>query len=131
MQDQKLNRSTVILNAIGAATAVAFSVAALVDPTAAISTGAASPGIDLYAQAYAVRAIPLGAALLFSLAGRRNRALLPLLTVSGAVQLGDVAIGAAQGIPGMMAGGSALALIHLATAGHLVLRSSRSAPVAA
>ncbi|MEV6254172.1 hypothetical protein ACIHAX_20685 [Nocardia sp. NPDC051929] len=131
MQDEKLSRTAMVVNAIGAATAVAFSVAALVDPTAAISIGADSPGIDLYAQAYAARAIPLGAALLFSLAGRRKRALLPLLTVSGAVQLGDVAIGAAQGIPGMMAGGSALALVHLATAGHLVLRRSRFATAAA
>ncbi|WP_040698909.1 hypothetical protein [Nocardia vinacea] len=55
-----------------------------------------------YAQAYAARAIPLGAALLFSLTNRRKRALLPLLAMSGVVQLGDVAIGAIHGIPGMM-----------------------------
>ncbi|MEV6390137.1 hypothetical protein [Nocardia xishanensis] len=131
MQGQNLSRTAVIVNAIGAATAMAFSIAALVDPTIAISGSADSPGIDLYAQAYAARAIPIGAALLFSLASRRKRALLPLLTVSGAIQLGDVAIGATQGISGMMAGGSALALIHLVTAGHVMLGRSRSATVAA
>ncbi|WP_433709978.1 hypothetical protein ACQP2U_26635 [Nocardia sp. CA-084685] len=131
MQDQKLNSTAIIVNAIGAGAAVAFSIATLVDPTLAVSGSADSPGMDLYAQAYAARAIPLGAALLFSLASRRKRALLPLLTVSGAVQLGDVAIGAAQGIPGMMVGGSVLALIHLATAGRLALDRSRSATVAA
>ncbi|MEU2253992.1 hypothetical protein ABZ540_12545 [Nocardia xishanensis] len=131
MQGQNLSRTAVIVNAIGAATAMAFSIAALVDPTIAISGSADSPGIDLYAQAYAARAVPIGAALLFSLASRRKRALLPLLTVSGAIQLGDVAIGATQGISGMMAGGSALALIHLVTAGHVMLGRSRSATVAA
>ncbi|WP_433526472.1 DUF4267 domain-containing protein [Nocardia pseudovaccinii] len=131
MQDEKLTRSTIIVNAVGAGVAVAFSVAALIDPTLAITGSADSPGVDLYAQAYAARAIPLGAALLFSLTSRRKRALLPLLTVSGAVQLGDGAIGAAQGIPGMMVGGSVLALIHLATAGRLALGNSRSATAAA
>ncbi|WP_051182216.1 DUF4267 domain-containing protein [Nocardia vinacea] len=131
MQDEKLTRSAIIVNAVGASVAVAFSVAALVDPTLAITSSADSPGVDLYAQAYAARAIPLGAALLFSLTSRRKRALLPLLTVSGAVQLGDVAIGATQGVPGMMVGGSVLALIHLATAGQLALGRSRSATAAA
>ncbi|WP_433760783.1 hypothetical protein [Nocardia sp. CA-135398] len=131
MQDQKLTRSAIIVNAVGAGVAVAFSVAALVDPTLAISGSADSPGIDLYAQAYAARAIPLGAALLFSLASRRKRALLPLLTVSGVVQLGDVAIGTTQGVPGMMVGGSVLALIHFATAGQLALGRNRSAAAAA
>ncbi|MFI7665198.1 hypothetical protein [Nocardia sp. NPDC049526] len=131
MRDQKLTRSAMIVNAVGAGIAVAFSVAALVDPALAISGSADSPGVDLYAQAYAARAVPLGAALLFSLASRRKRALLPLLTVSGAVQLGDVAIGVRQGIPGMVVGGSVLALIHLATAGQLALGASRSATAAA
>ncbi|MFE9320353.1 DUF4267 domain-containing protein [Nocardia sp. NPDC052278] len=131
MQEQNLTRSAIVVNAVGAGIAVAFSVAALVDPSLAISGSAHSPGVDPYAQAYAARAIPLGAALLFSLVSRHKRALLPLLTVSGAVQLGDVAIGATQGIPGMMVGGSVLALIHLATAGQLALGRSRSAVAAA
>ncbi|WP_433633142.1 DUF4267 domain-containing protein [Nocardia sp. CA-120079] len=131
MQDKKLTRFVIVVNAVGAGIAVAFSVAALVDPALAITGSADSPGVDLYAQAYAARAIPLGAALLFSLASRHKRALLPLLTVSGAVQLGDVAIGATQGIPGMMVGGSVLALIHLATAGQLAVGSRRSAVAAA
>ncbi|MEV2219774.1 DUF4267 domain-containing protein [Nocardia vinacea] len=130
MQDEKLTRSAIIVNAVGASVAVAFSVAALVDPTLAITGSPDSPGVDLYAQAYAARAIPLGAALLFSLTSRRKRALLPLLTVSGAVQLGDVAIGATQGVPGMMVGGSVLALIHLVTAGQLALGRSRFATAA-
>ncbi|WP_063047220.1 hypothetical protein [Nocardia pseudovaccinii] len=131
MQAEKLTRPTIIANAVGAGVAMAFSVAALIDPNLVITGSADSPGVDLYAQAYAARAIPLGAALLFSLTSRRKRGLLPLLTVSGAVQLGDVAIGAAQGIPGMMVGGSVLALIHLATAGRLALGNSRSATAAA
>ncbi|WP_433597848.1 hypothetical protein ACQPXH_18785 [Nocardia sp. CA-135953] len=47
--------------------------------------GAEAAGQDRaqYAQAYAARAIPLGAALLFSLASRRKWSLLPLLTVVG------------------------------------------------
>ncbi|WP_433192657.1 hypothetical protein ACQP1G_28615 [Nocardia sp. CA-107356] len=131
MQTEKLTKSAIIVNAIGASVAMAFSAAALVDPTLVITGGADSPGVDLYAQAYAARAIPLGAALLFSLASRRKRGLLPLLTVSGAVQLGDVAIGATQGIPGMLVGGTVLALIHLATAGQLAISRSRDAAATA
>jgi len=131
MQTEKLTKSAIILNTIGAGVAMAFSAVALVDPTLAITGGADSPCVDLYAQAYAARAIPLGAALLFSLTSRRKRGLLPLLTVSGAVQLGDVAIGATQGIPGMMVGGTALALIHLATAGQLAIARSRDAAATA
>ncbi|WP_330256586.1 hypothetical protein OG874_19700 [Nocardia sp. NBC_00565] len=131
MQTEMLSKSAIIVNAIGAGVAMAFSAAALVDPALAITGSADSPGVDLYAQAYAARAIPLGAALLSSLTSRRKRGLLPLLTVSGAVQLGDVAIGATQGIPGMMVGGTALALIHLATACQLAIGRSRDAAVIA
>ncbi|MFX0576586.1 hypothetical protein [Nocardia nepalensis] len=131
MQTEKLAKTAIIINAIGAGVAMAFSAAALVDPTLVITGTADSPGVDLYAQAYAARAIPLGAALLFSLTSRRKPGLLPLLTVSGAVQLGDVAIGASQGIPGMMVGGTVLALIHLATAGQLAFSRSRDAAAAA
>ncbi|WP_433733613.1 hypothetical protein ACQP0C_15620 [Nocardia sp. CA-129566] len=125
MQTEKLTKSAIIVNAIGASVAMAFSAVALIDPTLAVTGGADSAGVDMYAQAYAARAIPLGAALLFSLTSRHKRGLLPLLTVSGAVQLGDVAIGATQGVPGMMVGGTVLALIHLATAGQLALGRNR------
>ncbi|MET8870579.1 hypothetical protein [Nocardia sp. NPDC004604] len=131
MQTEKLIKSAIIVNAIGAGIAMAFSAAAVIDPTLAVTGGADSPSVDMYAQAYAARAVPLGAALLFSLTSRHKRGLLPLLTVSGAVQLGDVAIGATQGIPGMMVGGTVLALIHLATAGQLVLGRNRGAAVTA
>jgi hypothetical protein len=131
MQTEKLAKTAIIVNAIGAGVTMAFSAVALVDPTLAITGSADSPGVDLYAQAYAARAIPLGAALLFSLTSRRKRGLLPLLAVSGAVQLGDVAIGASQGIPGMMVGGTVLALIHLATAGQLAFSRSHDAAAAA
>lgn len=131
MQTEKLTKSAIIVNAIGAGVAMAFSAVALADPTLAVTGGADSPGVDMYAQAYAARAIPLGAALLFSLASRHKRGLLPLLTVSGAVQLGDVAIGAAQGVPGMMVGGTVLALVHLVTAGQLALGRNRDAAATA
>ncbi|MGY4099171.1 hypothetical protein ACW2Q0_06365 [Nocardia sp. R16R-3T] len=76
------------------------------------------------------RAVSSGAAaLLFSLTSHRKRALLPLPTFPR-YKLGDVAIGATQGIPGVMVGASALALIHLATAGRLMLRRSRAATAA-
>ncbi|WP_433684298.1 hypothetical protein [Nocardia sp. CA-119907] len=131
MQTEKLTKSAIIVNAIGAGVAMAFSTAALIDPTLVVTGGADSPGVDMYAQAYAARAIPLGAALLFSLTSRHKRGLLPLLIVSGAVQLGDVAIGAAQGVPGMMVGGTVLAFIHLATAGQLALGRNRGAAATA
>ncbi|MCX4847569.1 hypothetical protein [Streptomyces sp. NBC_00893] len=87
------------------------------------------------ALASAARAVPLAAVLLHVLREdarhgntrhedtrhgnarhEDHRALLPVLTVAGAAQLGDAAIGVGQGIAGMAVGGSVGAVVHLASA---------------
>ncbi|MEV6971998.1 hypothetical protein [Kitasatospora sp. NPDC093806] len=115
-------RALVIANAAGAALSMAFSVAGLLSPELALPGGTdpATPLTDLYAQAYAARALPLGAALLYQLLlSRTGRGLTPLLLVSGAVQLADAAIGAAAHNPGMTVGGTALAALHFTLAARL------------
>ncbi|MFB8241399.1 hypothetical protein ACFC58_33175 [Kitasatospora purpeofusca] len=122
-------RAMVIANAAGAALSMAFSVAGLLSPGLALPGGTdpVTPLTDLYAQAYAARTLPLGAVLLHQLLiSRTGRGLVPLLLVCGAVQVADAAIGAASHNPGMTAGGTVLAALHLGLAAHLS-RSVRGA----
>jgi len=118
-----------IANAGGALLSMASCVAGLIHPELALPAGSpVTEGVQLYAQAYAVRALPLGAALIHQLLiSRTRRGLVPLLLVSGVVQLGDAAIGLATHNPGMTVGATALAALHLASAA----RFGRRAPLAA
>jgi hypothetical protein len=127
----KLSKAAITANAVATGAAMAFGVVALVDPTALTDAGTSTSAVDMYAQFYAARAIPLGAALLVSLFSRHKRGLLPLLAVSGAAQFGDLLVGAAQGVPGMIIGGGTVAAVHLATVGVLLTGDSRRAAVGA
>ncbi|MFE7191472.1 hypothetical protein [Kitasatospora sp. NPDC057541] len=131
-----LPRSLVVANTTGTLLSTAFCVAGLVDPGLALPHGSAvTDGVRLYAQAYAARTLPLGAALVHQLlVSRTKRGLLPLLTVAGVVQIGDVAIGLTTRNPGMAVGAGALAVLHLASAARLARadrRSPATAPAAA
>lgn len=106
----------VIANAIAATVSAASCVVALADPGVLLQGGTPGGGIDLYVQAYAVRQLPLTAAVLACLTGRYRRHLVPVLLVSGIVQAGDALIGATSGIPGMAVGGTVAAALHLASA---------------
>lgn len=115
-------RALVIANAVGAAVSMAAAVVGLVSPELALpgSTGPTGPLVDVYAQAYAARALPLGAVLLYHLqAGRSSRSLTPLLLVAGMAQVADAAIGLSSANPGMAVGGTLLAALHLGLAAHL------------
>jgi hypothetical protein len=111
------------LNGVGAVISAGFAVAGLVDP-AAISAGPVTTLVWLYTGAYAVRAVPLAAVLLFLLVRRGSTAaLVPVLVVAGLAQLGDAVIGVGLGQPGMLAGGTLLGAIHLLSAVWLLRRS--------
>ncbi|MEU1727911.1 hypothetical protein [Nonomuraea sp. NPDC005692] len=125
-----MSKPLIVLNCVAAAGAMVSGVLALADPGIILPAGAdVSGGVSLYAQAYAARALPLGAALLWSMTAKGRPALVPLLVASGAVQAADVAIGLAQGLPGMAVGGAIGAAVHLLSAWTLT-RRSRSAPAA-
>ncbi|MFG3056376.1 hypothetical protein ACGFZP_36220 [Kitasatospora sp. NPDC048239] len=124
-------RVLVIANAAGAALSMASGVVGLLSPGLALPGGTdpVTALTDLYVQAYAARALPLGAVLvhqlLISRTSRAGRALGPLLLVSGAVQLADAAIGVSTHNPGMAVGGTVLAALHLGLASRLA-RSDRA-----
>jgi hypothetical protein len=127
----RVNRTVGVANGLAAVGAMAFSVAALVDPALALPTGSeVTTGVDFYAQLYAARALPLGAAVLFALLSGSKRGLVPLLVVAGLVQAGDCVIGLAQHLPGPVVGGSVLAAIHLGSAWYLTRQQRLTAAVA-
>ncbi|MQY09860.1 hypothetical protein [Actinomadura macrotermitis] len=76
----------------------------------------ATTGVRFYAGAYAVRALPLGAATAFVLIWGPSAAVAPLLLVSGLAQIGDSALGIMRRNPGMAAGAGLCAVLHLLTA---------------
>lgn len=106
-----------VVNAVLAAGSMASAVIGLVKPGLILPGGEVSAGVELYAQAYAARALALGIGLLYALTSRSRPGLLvPMLVVAGVVQVADALIGLGQGIPGMMAGGTVCAIGHLASA---------------
>ena len=120
-----------IANGLAAGVAMAFSAAALVDPAIELPAGShVTAGVDFYAQMYAARAIPLGAAVLLALASRSKRGLVTLLAVAGLVQAGDCVIGLAQHNPGPVIGGGVLAVTHLVSVWYLTRQQRVVAAVA-
>ncbi|MFJ9774348.1 hypothetical protein ACIRVF_24430 [Kitasatospora sp. NPDC101157] len=117
-----LPKPLVIANATGAALSMASCVAALINPGVGLpKEEPVTAGVRFYAQAYAARALPLGAVLLHQLVrGRGGPALPAVLLLAGAVQAGDAAIGVRTRNPGMALGAGALALLHLGTARRVV-----------
>jgi hypothetical protein len=111
-----LPRTLLILNALGALIAAGFSLAAVLVPDLVLPGGPPASALAvLYAEAYAARAIPLGAVTLVLLA-RSSRGLAPMLLVGGLAQLGDLVIGVQVGRLNMVLGGGLLAVIHLGSA---------------
>lgn len=97
--------------AIGAATA---AVLASADPAILLpGTSATSTDAGFYARVYTVRALPMSAAIVGMLVTRRTRGLIPLLTVAGLAQVGDLCVAVGQRNPGMAAGSTLGALLHL------------------
>ncbi|WP_406296600.1 hypothetical protein OG948_13730 [Embleya sp. NBC_00888] len=112
-----MRRAVLLLNAVMALGSAGSAVLGMVDPGILSVPGTeVSDGMDMYAQAYGVRAIPLAAGLLYLLARRADRGLTPILIVAGVAQLGDAVIGIEQGITGMAIGGTLGATVHLASA---------------
>ncbi|MEV0651250.1 hypothetical protein AB0I28_38950 [Phytomonospora sp. NPDC050363] len=117
-------RVLVTVNLVAAFLSTGAAVLALFDP-GVLGAPAVDSWLALYAQAYAARSIPLGLAVgaVLLVGGLRARpAVLVTLTVAGLAQVGDLAIGAAQGIPGMMAGSAIGAVAHLASVAVLARR---------
>ncbi|WP_326670399.1 hypothetical protein [Streptomyces sp. NBC_01257] len=122
-----MRRSLTVLNAALAAGSAAAAVIGVVRPALLLPPGTEpTAGLRVYAEAYAVRAVPLAAALGYLLRGER-RGLVPVLAVAGAAQLGDACIGITRGIPGMAVGGTLSAGVHLASAWWLTRRTGAAA----
>lgn len=112
-----------LLNAAIALLTGGAAVLGLARPTLLTPAGTtASPGVTMYARAYAARALPLSAVALAVLIGDVHDALVPVLAIAGSAQVGDMIIGALQRNPGMFTGSTASAVVHLGSvawiAGH-------------
>lgn len=109
-------RRTVIgLNLVAATLSTVSAAMGMVNP-AIFGAEHVTTWMTFYADAYAARAIPLGVAMwavLLVPALRSRRTVTVLALIAGAAQLGDLVIGATQGIPGMMAGSAIGAAMHL------------------
>ncbi|MFJ9846784.1 hypothetical protein ACIRYZ_41410 [Kitasatospora sp. NPDC101155] len=107
-----------VANAVAALISAGSSVAGVLRPGLALPAGEpVNAGTDLYARAYAVRAVPLGlATALLLLTGAPHGAAWPMLLVAGLAQAGDSAIGARYRNRGMTFGAGAFAVLHLASA---------------
>ncbi|WP_052440820.1 hypothetical protein [Streptacidiphilus anmyonensis] len=107
-----------VVNALASLVSAGSSILGVVRPGVLLAAGEpVTEGTELYARAYAVRAVPLGLALAVTLlAGAPGAVLWPLLLVAGLAQVGDSVIGARHHNRGMMLGAGAFALLHLASA---------------
>ncbi|HZE40267.1 MAG TPA: hypothetical protein VE172_15795 [Stackebrandtia sp.] len=118
----RTRRVVLLLNVFFALITVVFGILAVVDPLLVSGHGTVNATVELYVQAYMVRAVSIGVvvAVVAVMALRRDaRGLLPVLLVAGLSQVGDVVIGVSQGIPGMAAGGLLCAVVHLGSAAWL------------
>jgi len=111
----RLGRVLTAVNLLAAFMATVSAVLAFADP-AILGAPAVDSWLEIYAQAYVVRSVPIGlavGAVLLVPALRTRPAVLVTLTVAGLAQVGDIAIGAAHGIAGMAVGATVGAVIHL------------------
>ncbi|GAA4587863.1 hypothetical protein GCM10023194_38030 [Planotetraspora phitsanulokensis] len=93
------------------------SVAGVINPGLGLPKGAPiTAGVDFYARAYAVRAVPLSAVALVMLAAGGSAGLAALLTVLGLAQVGDSVLGVMRRHLGMSVGAGVCALVHLVSA---------------
>ncbi|WP_329565119.1 hypothetical protein [Kitasatospora sp. NBC_01266] len=106
-----------VANAVAALVSAGSSIAGALRPGLALAPGEpVTAGADLYARAYAARAVPLGIATAAVLLVGGHAAAWPMLVVAGLAQAGDSAIGAQRRNPGMGFGAGAFAVLHLASA---------------
>ncbi|MFE0460434.1 hypothetical protein ACFW1A_14425 [Kitasatospora sp. NPDC058965] len=105
-------------NLVAALVSAGSSIAGVLRPALALPAGEpVTTGTDLYARAYAARAVPLGlATALLLLTGASHAVAWPMLAVAGLAQAGDSAIGARYRNRGMTLGAGAFAVLHLASA---------------
>ncbi|MDX6352457.1 MAG: hypothetical protein QOF84_7247 [Streptomyces sp.] len=130
MTTRRRERRILAVNAACVLVSAGWCLAAMADPGLLLPAGSTpTDGAGFYAQAYAVRQLPVSAGVLLLLGAGRRRELLPLLAVSGLAQLGDSVVGATHGNTGMAIGGGLCAAVHLASAGWLARRTRT--PVAA
>jgi hypothetical protein len=88
-------------NAAAALVTLAFSAVVLVEPGFGLPAGAeATTGAAIYGRACALRSIALAAVLLAVIARARTK-LVPLLVVTGLVQMGDAVLHLAYGAPAL------------------------------
>lgn len=118
-----MKRTLLVLNTAMAVGSAVSAVIGVLHPTFVLSTETEpSAGLQMYAQAYAARAVPLAVALVHLLR-REHRALVPVLAVAGVAQLGDLYIGVDRGVTGMAVGATLAAATHLGTAWWLTRRT--------
>lgn len=112
-----------ILNALLVLGSGLSGVLGVVRPTLAIGrVETVTPGVMFFAEAYAVRAVPLSAVALVLFATRpEGVALTALLVLLGLVQAGDGVIGFRRRIWGMTVASTVGALVHLASAVYLAV----------
>ncbi|WP_306191030.1 MULTISPECIES: hypothetical protein [unclassified Streptomyces] len=107
----------VVANAIAALISAGSSIAGALRPGIALAhTEPVTAGTDMYARAYAARAVPLGLATAVVLLADARAAAWPMLVVAGLAQVGDSALGARQRNLGMTLGAGVFAVLHLASA---------------
>ncbi|MEV4320179.1 hypothetical protein [Actinocrispum sp. NPDC049592] len=102
------------MNVLAALVSATAAVIGVTNPSLLIP-GDATPLVDFYAQAYLVRALPISAVLIGLLATKRP-GLRPVLLLAGLAQVGDGVIGTLHAQPGMIAGSTLGAVIHLGSA---------------
>ncbi|WP_027342743.1 DUF4267 domain-containing protein [Hamadaea tsunoensis] len=107
-----MRRTVVVLLAVGTVLTMLAAVIGVIRPSFMVA-GVSEAAVRPFVWAYAVRALPLGAILLALLFGRPSAALGPMLLLAGVVQAGDVLIGAAYGVPGMILGGGLMTVLYL------------------
>jgi len=118
----------VAANTVVAAASGAFGILALVRPGALMGwVVEVGPSSTHFAAMYAVRAVPLALAVI-AVAWRARPgtpgALMLVLAVAGAVQLGDVVVAVAESTPGAV-GACVAAIVHLGSLALLVRRRHR------
>ncbi|WP_225727303.1 MULTISPECIES: hypothetical protein [unclassified Nocardia] len=107
------------LNAVVAVVTVGFAVVGVVAP-AALARSEVVASTRYYAAMYAVRAIPVGVAVLaLAFVSARDETWIALLAVAGACQVGDALIGLYRRIPGQVAGSVIAGATHLASMAYL------------
>ncbi|NUR74423.1 MAG: hypothetical protein HOU81_26735 [Hamadaea sp.] len=110
--------AVLILNALLVLGSGVSGVLGVLRPTLVLSPAeVVTPGVTFFAQAYAVRAVPLSAVALVLFAARpEGVALAAMLVLLGLVQAGDGVIGFRRRILGMTIASTVGAVVHLASA---------------